>query len=151
MNAETAKKMAEGLGQLPLVRNCTPVRVVVARGKRTAEFFGVRYEMVHPSDRSNPKALPDRRIDLLGERPKFAKARTREYGELVAKNVYTVAGDDADWFVCCYIDPPIPAEYLAYHPFGPTWCLSRWDHEQIGRIDKHGRSRIRLPITVETL
>jgi hypothetical protein len=57
--------------------------------------------------------------------------------------------DDRDWFVGTYFqEDQIEPQYAKYHPFGKTWTLHPWDHEEA--IDAHQDKKCkRIPASIK--
>lgn len=92
---------------------------------------------------TNLKLDQDPRYYLVGKLPK-------SYGR--DKACYTLEGDEADWYVICYMQDAkhLAERFRQYHPFGNSFSLGRWTSD--GKIDEYeSGTRRRLPISIEVV
>lgn len=159
-DADAARRVAAHFAAMPNIREARPVKVSITYKGKTEIYFGMRYLDVghYRSDmmactngdkKPGDEYTSDRFYLLADKTPASYKPKVREAGCWVQKILYRVPGDGCDWYVSSYMDQPITPEIAQYHPFGPTFMLGKWDHQD--PIDQYGPRRERLPIQVEYL
>jgi hypothetical protein len=158
-----ARRMARWLRGLGHTQ-ATPVAVLIERKKFREIYYGARYVFTGTYEAGMLAVADGRvsagdtwtsaRIELAGKKPRTC-VRNRQ-GE--QKIVYTIAGDVGDWYVSHWYErgdgwDRLNRELKKYHPFGPNFGLTRWDHEELGdRIDRHrDKPAERLRIEVEEI
>lgn len=167
MNGTKAVELAgwlNGLGN-DRVRDAVPVTVAITYKGKTETFYGARYTWVGQYTenmdgvRSGKYKVGDEYTKqvfyMLGLEPKTAKRKIRVAGFWEHRIIFNLPNDDGDWyFGGGFVKNADNAEYHKHHPFGSNWSLTRWPHEDIGRIDQYDASddkHIRLAIVVAAL